>query len=198
MNSALQPQLLKLEEVLDETVKAGTTFQNELKSSILLRCVDGQLKSYLSLTIGDNVQYSTLREQVLQLIESKMPKEKVRRARMTIKRAKVKMPKAKESKEKDIRRKKKFLRVSIHLWCMHIHQRPRVTEALGLSSRAQPEPNVSGAQCETREAESSCCLVAVSFMNKWFLTPLLKQLRARNKTKIAEPVGVKQWWLLHC
>ena len=49
MNSALQPQLLKLEEVFDETVKAGTTFQNELKSSILLRCVDGQLKSYLSL-----------------------------------------------------------------------------------------------------------------------------------------------------
>ena len=45
MNSALQPQLLKLEKVLDEAVKAGTTIQEELKSAILLRCVDGQLKS---------------------------------------------------------------------------------------------------------------------------------------------------------
>ena len=27
MNSALQPQLLKLEEVFDETVKAGATIQ---------------------------------------------------------------------------------------------------------------------------------------------------------------------------
>ena len=60
MNSAPQPQLLKLEEVFDETI------QEELKPAILLRCVGGQLRSYLNLTIGDNVQYSTLREQVLQ------------------------------------------------------------------------------------------------------------------------------------
>ena len=50
-----------------ETVKAGTAMQEELKSAILLRCVGGQLKSYLSLTIGNNVQQSkTLRAQVLQ------------------------------------------------------------------------------------------------------------------------------------
>ena len=36
MNSALQPQLLKLEEVFDETFKAGTTIQDGLKSAILL------------------------------------------------------------------------------------------------------------------------------------------------------------------
>ena len=35
MNSALQPQLLKLEEVFDETVKAGTAIEEELKSAIL-------------------------------------------------------------------------------------------------------------------------------------------------------------------
>ena len=52
MNSALQPQLLKLEGVFDETVKSSTTTQEELKSAIVLRCVGGQLKSYLSLTIG--------------------------------------------------------------------------------------------------------------------------------------------------
>ena len=66
MKSALQPQLLKLQEVFDETVKSGTAIREELKSAILSRCVGGQLKSYLNLTIGDNVQYSTLREQVLQ------------------------------------------------------------------------------------------------------------------------------------
>ena len=55
MNSALQPQLLKLEEVCDETVKAGTTIQQEFKSAIFLRCVGGQFKSYLNLAIGDNV-----------------------------------------------------------------------------------------------------------------------------------------------
>ena len=57
---------MKLEEVFDETVKAGTTIQEELKSVIPLRCVGGQLKSYSNLTIGDNVQYPTLREHVLQ------------------------------------------------------------------------------------------------------------------------------------
>ena len=82
MNSALQPQLLKLEEVFDETVKAGTTIQEELKSAILLRCVGGHWM----------------------LIASKMPKEKVRRARMTIRKAKVKILRAKERKEKEIRK----------------------------------------------------------------------------------------------
>ena len=103
MNSALQPQLLK----------HLMTIQEDLRSAILLRCVGGQFKSYLNLTIGDNVQHSTLREHVLQwdvavqtikdlcqwkLIESKMPKIKVRRARMAIGQAQVKMPRAKERK----------------------------------------------------------------------------------------------------
>ena len=52
MNSALQPQLLKLEEVFDETVKAGPTIQEELKLAVLLGCVGGQLKSYSNVTIG--------------------------------------------------------------------------------------------------------------------------------------------------
>ena len=47
---------MKLEEVFGETVKAGTAIQEELKSAILLRCVGGQRKLYLNLTIGDNVQ----------------------------------------------------------------------------------------------------------------------------------------------
>ena len=42
MNSALQPQLLKLEEVFEETVKSWTAVQEELPSAVLLRCVGGQ------------------------------------------------------------------------------------------------------------------------------------------------------------
>ena len=117
-------------------VKAGVTIQEELKSAICLRCAGGQLKSYLNLTIGDNVQYSTLREQVLQWDRSQqklatsmaasssadyqgpMPKdidraqdakEKARGARMTIKRAKAKMPKAKERKGREIRKERKVI-----------------------------------------------------------------------------------------
>ena len=73
----ITPQLLKLEEVLDETVKSGTTVQEELKPAILLRCVGGQLKSCLNLTIGDNVQYSTLREQVLQWARSQVKDDRL-------------------------------------------------------------------------------------------------------------------------
>ena len=58
-------KLLKLEEDFEGTVKSETTCQEEVKSAILLRCVGGQPRSYLNLTIGDTVQYSTLRDQVL-------------------------------------------------------------------------------------------------------------------------------------
>ena len=123
MNSAPQPQLLKLEEVFDETAKSGTAVQEELKPAILLRCVGGQLKPYLNLTIGDNVQHSTLREQVLQsaevgyfkdpclwtLIGFKMPKERATKARMTIKGAKARMPKVKGRKEKSNRNERKVI-----------------------------------------------------------------------------------------
>ena len=102
---------MTLEEVFDETVEAGTTSQEELELAILLRCAGGQLKSYLNLTIGDNVQYPALRgnkcwngivlsrsgllpwwQVAVQtvkdprqwtLVEPKVPKEKVTRARMT-------------------------------------------------------------------------------------------------------------------
>ena len=58
MNSALQPQVLKLEGVFDETVKAGTTIQEELKSAILLRCVGWSAQIILEL--GNLQQCSTL------------------------------------------------------------------------------------------------------------------------------------------
>ena len=134
MNSALQPQLSKLEEAFEETVKSGTAIQEELKSAVLLRCVGGQLKSWLNVTIGDNAQYSALREQVLQWDRSQQTgatsmvagssadcqgptpmdvdrvqdaEGKGKKVRMSIRRAKVKMPKEKERKEKENNRNAK-------------------------------------------------------------------------------------------
>ena len=121
--------LLKLEEVFHETVKSGTAIQEELKSAILLRCVGGQLKSYMNLTTGENVQRSTLREQVLEWDRSQQrwatsmvassstdyqgpmamaqdTKGKARKVRMTTRKAKVKVRirRTKERKEKNNRK----------------------------------------------------------------------------------------------
>lgn len=44
MQNLIQEQLLKLEDVFEETRKAGTTIQPELKTAILMKSVGGQLK----------------------------------------------------------------------------------------------------------------------------------------------------------
>ena len=65
MSLPLQPQILKLEEIFEESRKAGTEIQDAVKAAILLRCVSGQLRTYLNLGAQDNMQYGTLREQCL-------------------------------------------------------------------------------------------------------------------------------------
>lgn len=57
IGQVLQPQLLKLEEVFEETVKAGSQVPEEPKAAILLWRVGGQLNSYLNVTIGGGVKY---------------------------------------------------------------------------------------------------------------------------------------------
>ena len=93
-----------------------------------MRCVGGQLKSHLNLTIGDNVQYSTLREHVLQWDRSQQKRATSMVASsnteyqgpmpMDVDRVqdakgkgenKVKMPRAKERKEQEIRKEKKVI-----------------------------------------------------------------------------------------
>ena len=49
MGLPLQPQILKLEEIFEESRKSGTEIQDALKSAILMRCVTGQLRTYLNL-----------------------------------------------------------------------------------------------------------------------------------------------------
>ena len=52
MNQPLQPQLLKLEDALEEARRAGTTIPDQLKQAILLKCVSGQLRAHLNLVVA--------------------------------------------------------------------------------------------------------------------------------------------------
>ena len=61
----LQPQLLRLEDAFEETRRAGTILNDELKSAILLRCVTGALKTHLSLSVKDSSAYKDFREEIL-------------------------------------------------------------------------------------------------------------------------------------
>eukprot|EP00435_Cladocopium_sp_Y103_P016694 s2953_g4.t1 len=65
MNAPLQPQLLKLEEVFEDCRRAGNEVQDAVKSAILMRCVSGQLKTYLNLGAQEDMKYGSLRGQCL-------------------------------------------------------------------------------------------------------------------------------------
>ena len=63
MNAPLQPQMLKLEEVCEDTRRAGTDMQDAVKAAILMRCVSG----HLNLVVQDDMSYNALRGQCLKL-----------------------------------------------------------------------------------------------------------------------------------
>ena len=56
MNQPLQPQLLKLEEALEEARRAGSDIPDQLQQAILLKCVSGQLRTHLNLAVQDATQ----------------------------------------------------------------------------------------------------------------------------------------------
>ena len=56
MNQLLQPQLLKLEEALEEARRAGSDIPDQLQQAILLKCVSGQLRTHLNLAVQDATQ----------------------------------------------------------------------------------------------------------------------------------------------
>jgi hypothetical protein len=62
MSQPLQP--LKLEDALEEARRAGTTIPDQLQQAILLKCVSGQLRTYLNLAIQDATTFKELREHV--------------------------------------------------------------------------------------------------------------------------------------
>ena len=65
MQQSLQPQLLRLEEALEEAKRAGSTIPDQLQQAILLKCVSGQLRTHLNLAIEEKTTFSELRERVL-------------------------------------------------------------------------------------------------------------------------------------
>ena len=65
MGQLLQPQVLKLEEALEEARKAGSTIPDQLQQAILLKCISGQLRTHLNLAIQETTTFKELREQVL-------------------------------------------------------------------------------------------------------------------------------------
>ena len=65
MSQPLQPQLLKLEDALEEARRAGTSMPDQLQQAILLKCVGGQLRTHLNLAIQESTSFKDLREHVL-------------------------------------------------------------------------------------------------------------------------------------
>lgn len=66
MNTSLQPQIMRLDEALEECRRAGSTIPDELKQAILLKCVPGQLRTHLNLAIQETTTFKDLREKVVQ------------------------------------------------------------------------------------------------------------------------------------
>lgn len=62
MNMALQPQILRLEDSFDEAKRSGVDIQEEVKVAVILKCLAGQLKTHVSLQLGEGMTYKELRE----------------------------------------------------------------------------------------------------------------------------------------
>lgn len=65
MNQPLQPQLLRVQEVMEEARRAGSTVPDQLKQAVLMKALSGQLRTHINLSIDENTTYSSLRESVL-------------------------------------------------------------------------------------------------------------------------------------
>jgi len=62
MRQAVQPQVLKFEDSLLEAERAGVKVQEEMKVAVVLRCITGQLCTYMNLRLSDGLKYDELRE----------------------------------------------------------------------------------------------------------------------------------------
>ena len=65
MRSAILPQILKLEDSFKEYEKIATALSEELKFAVLLKRLSGQLKTYLQVSMRENMTYEELREATL-------------------------------------------------------------------------------------------------------------------------------------
>ena len=65
MSKPLQAPLLRLEDAFEETRRAGSNLGDKVKTTILLRCITGALKTHLSLNLKETSSYGEVREEVL-------------------------------------------------------------------------------------------------------------------------------------
>ena len=65
MSKPLQAQLLRLEDAFEETRRAGSNLGDDVKTTILLRCITGALKTHLSLNLKKTSSYGEVREEAL-------------------------------------------------------------------------------------------------------------------------------------
>ena len=65
MSKPLQAQLLRLEDAFEETRRAGSNLGDDVKTTILLRCITGALKAHLSLNLKKTSSYGEVREEAL-------------------------------------------------------------------------------------------------------------------------------------
>ena len=58
-------QLLRLEDAFREYEKTGASLSDEIKFAVLMRCLSGQLKTWLQLQVADSGKYTELREAII-------------------------------------------------------------------------------------------------------------------------------------
>ena len=58
-------QVMKLESAFQEYEKLGDVLPETTRSAVLLRCLTGQLKTWMQVQLGESTKYSEIREGVL-------------------------------------------------------------------------------------------------------------------------------------
>lgn len=53
MNMAMQPQILRFEDSFEEAKHSGVDIQEEVNAAVILKCLSGQLKTNVSLQLGE-------------------------------------------------------------------------------------------------------------------------------------------------
>eukprot|EP00438_Fugacium_kawagutii_P013012 Skav219672 [mRNA] locus=scaffold3149:113084:120619:+ [translate_table: standard] len=65
MKHPLLGQILKLEQAFQEYARIASAISEEIRFAVLLRCVGGQLRTYLNVNISEKSTYAELREAIL-------------------------------------------------------------------------------------------------------------------------------------
>ena len=59
-------QVLRLEEAFAEYAKTGSKLEDNIRFAVLMRCIGGELKTWLQLNVTESQDYQKLREAIIQ------------------------------------------------------------------------------------------------------------------------------------